>query len=77
MQLATALAAQPATAVRLTLEALRDADDKTLDELLAAGAPRAVLATMGSPDAYEGMMAFVEKRRPIFNRGPEPPDRSR
>ena len=76
VQLATELAAQPAMAVRLMLDALRDAEHKTLDELLAAERA-AVLSTMGSPDAYEGMMAFVEKRRPVFNRGPQPPDRPR
>ncbi len=76
VELASALAAQPAMAVRLMLEALRDAEDKTLDDLLAAERA-ALLATIGTPDANEGITAFVEKRRPVFNRGPEPRDRSR
>ena len=39
-------------------------------ELLAAERA-AVHATMGSADAREGMMAFLEKRPPIFNQ-PDP-----
>ena len=72
LELAVALAAQPAMAVRLMLGALHDSDDKTLDELLAAERA-AVHATMGSADAIEGMMAFLEKRPPVFNRLPDPP----
>ena len=29
---------------------------------------RAVMATLGSPDQLEGMRAFLEKRKPRFNR---------
>jgi enoyl-CoA hydratase len=66
--LASELAAQPRLAVRAMLDALHDSEDKTLDELLAA--ERAgVHATMGTPDAAEGIAAFLEKRRPVFNRG--------
>jgi enoyl-CoA hydratase len=64
--LATELAAQPRLAVRGMLDALHDCEHKTLDELLAAERA-AVHATMGTPDAREGMMAFIEKRRPVFN----------
>src|SRR5262249_10138159 len=64
--LAVQLAAQPATAVRMMLDALRDSEDKTLDELLVAER-NAVLATMNSPDALEGLTAFLEKRPPRFN----------
>ena len=64
--LAAELAAQPRLAVRAMLEALHDAEHRTLDELLAA--ERAgVHATSGSPDAQEGMRAFLEKRPPRFN----------
>jgi len=64
--LAAELAAQPRLAVKAVLDALHDSEDKTLDELLAA--ERAgVHATRGTPDAREGMLAFLEKRRPVFN----------
>ena len=64
--LAAELAAQPRLAVQAMLDSLHDSEDKTLDELVAA--ERAgVHATMGTPDAAEGIAAFLEKRRPIFN----------
>jgi len=66
IELAAELAAQPRLAVRGVLDALHDAEHKTLDELLAAERA-AVHATMGSADAREGMAAFLEKRPPVFN----------
>jgi enoyl-CoA hydratase len=65
--LASELAAQPRLAVEAMLDALHDSEDKTLDELLAAERV-GVHATMGTPDAAEGIAAFLEKRRPVFNR---------
>ena len=53
-------------AVRGMLAALHDAEHKTVDELLVAERA-AVHATMGTPDAAEGMKAFLEKRPPVFN----------
>lgn len=67
--LAAELAAQPRLAVEAMLDALHDAEDKTLAELLAAER-RGVHKTMGTPDATEGMMAFLEKRDPVFNQNP-------
>ena len=64
--LATELARQPRLAVKGMLDALHDAEHKTLDELLTAERA-AVHATMGTPDAREGMLAFLEKREPVFN----------
>ena len=64
--LAAELAAQPRLAVKGVLEALHDCEHKTVDELLAAERA-AVHATVGSADAREGMMAFLEKRPPVFN----------
>ena len=66
IQLAVDLAKQPRLAVKGMLDALHDAEHKTLDQLLAAERA-AVHATMGTPDATEGMMAFLEKREPVFN----------
>lgn len=64
--LAGELAAQPRLAVKGVLDALHDSESKTLDELLAA--ERAgVHATSGSADSKEGMRAFLEKRKPVFN----------
>lgn len=66
IDLAVELAAQPRLAVRAMLDALHDSEHKTLDELLAA--ERAgVHATLGTPDAAEGIAAFLEKRPPVFN----------
>ena len=64
--LAAELAAQPRLAVKAMLDSLHDSEDKTLDELLAAERA-AVHATSGTPDAREGILAFLEKRRPVFN----------
>ena len=66
IQVAVDLAKQPRLAVRGMLLALHDAEHKTLDELLVAERA-AVHATMGTPDAAEGMKAFLEKRAPVFN----------
>ncbi len=72
IELAADLAAQPRLAVRAMLGALDDPARRTLDELLAAER-RAVHETLGSADAREGMMAFLEKREPVFNRPPDTP----
>ena len=64
--LAAELAAQPRVAVKAMLDVLVGSEDRSLAELLAA--ERAgVHATMGSPDAEEGLRAFLEKRKPVFN----------
>lgn len=69
VELAVELAARPRLAVKAMLDALHDSEDKSLTELLAA--ERAgVHATLGTPDATEGIMAFLEKRRPTFNQQP-------
>lgn len=66
IELAVQLAKQPRLAVKGMLDALHDAEHKTLDELLAAERA-AVHLTSGTLDAREGMMAFLEKREPVFN----------
>ena len=64
--LAHELAAMPAIAVAGVLKAVVEAGEKSLAEGLAEER-RAVLATMGTADQREGMMAFLEKRKPVFN----------
>ena len=64
--LAAELAAQPRLAVAGMIHALHDAEHKTLEELLAAER-EVVHRTAGTPDAIEGMLAFLEKRAPVFN----------
>jgi enoyl-CoA hydratase len=64
--LATELASRPRLAVRALLDSLQDAEDKTLDDLLAAER-RGVHATLGTADNREGIRAFLEKRPPVFN----------
>ncbi|MBI3784626.1 MAG: enoyl-CoA hydratase/isomerase family protein [Deltaproteobacteria bacterium] len=68
--LARELADMPRIAVAGMLRCIVGAGDKPLAEGIAEER-RAVLATMGTPDQREGMMAFLEKRRPRFNRGSE------
>jgi enoyl-CoA hydratase/carnithine racemase len=64
--LAHELAAQPALAVRSIMEVIGSSQESSLEQLLQAER-RAVMATLGSPDAQEGMKAFLEKRKPVFN----------
>lgn len=65
--LAQELAEKPALAVAGVLQAVVGAGEKPLAEGIAAER-RAVRATMDTPDQREGIMAFLEKRRPRFNR---------
>jgi len=64
--LAHELASQPAIAVQGMLRCIVGSEGKTLDESLA-DERRALHDTMGSKDQIEGMMAFLEKRPPVFN----------
>jgi enoyl-CoA hydratase len=62
------LAAQPRLAIKSMLNTIVGFETKSLetsiaDELDAAAANR------GSADAQEGMRAFLEKRKPVFNQG--------
>ena len=60
------IAAQPRQAVKSMLDVVVGFETKTLDESLAdEGA--AVTANRGSVNSLEGMQAFMEKRKPVFN----------
>jgi enoyl-CoA hydratase len=65
--LAEELASMPRLAVRAMLGCLVGSETKTLEESLR-DERAAVHATLGSPDAAEGVRAFLEKRKPVFNR---------
>jgi enoyl-CoA hydratase len=64
--LAHELARQPAGAVRSMLNVIVGSEDKSLGELLTAERA-AIKANRGTADAKEGMMAFMQKREPVFN----------
>ena len=66
--LAAELADMPALAVAGVLRCVVEAGERSLEEGIAEER-RAVLETMGTPDQREGMLAFLEKRRPRFNQG--------
>jgi len=65
-EIAHELAAQPALAVQAMLRFIVGSEGKSLEEWVQ-GERRAVHDNFGTPDAAEGMMAFLEKRKPIFN----------
>lgn len=66
IKLAHELAAQPAMAISSMLGVIVGSEDKTLEQLLQAESV-AVKETLSGADAQEGMMAFIEKRKPVFN----------
>ena len=67
-ELARELAAMPATAVAEVLRCVVVSGEQSLEEGIAAER-RAVHATFGTPDQREGMLAFLQKRKPNFNQG--------
>ena len=62
------LAAQPRLAVKGVLDTVVNCDSKTLNESIE-DEKQAVKSTLDTPDSQEGMAAFAEKRKPIFNQG--------
>ena len=60
------LAKQPRQAVKSMLDVIVGHETKTLDESMA-DERAAVAANRGSADSMEGMRAFMEKRKPVFN----------
>ena len=66
IQLAKELANQPAKAVESMMKVLVNSSDRSLKELIAEER-QAVKDNSGTKDSLEGMTAFLEKRKPIFN----------
>ncbi len=66
LKLAHELAAQPAASVRGMLEVIVGSEERTLDELIQAER-KAVNDCRDAADSREGIAAFLEKRKPIFN----------
>ena len=52
--------------MKAVLDTVVGFETKTLDESIE-DEKRAVAATLGTPDSQEGMAAFLEKRKPVFN----------
>ena len=66
IQLANELANQPAKAVESMMKVLVNSSDRSLKELIEEER-QAVKDNSGTQDSLEGMTAFLEKRKPIFN----------
>ena len=67
-ELGEELAKQPRLAVKGMLDTLVGFETKTLQQSIE-DERAAVHLTQGTPDANEGMLAFLEKREPRFNQG--------
>ena len=66
IKLAAELANQPAKAVESMMKVLVNSSDRSLKELIEEER-QAVKDNSGTKDSLEGMTAFLEKRKPIFN----------
>tara|TARA_B100000676_G_scaffold1205_1_gene1097 strand:+ start:537 stop:1319 length:783 start_codon:yes stop_codon:yes gene_type:complete len=67
LSLAHELASQPAQAVKSMMKVLVNSSDRELEDLLLEER-KAVKANSETKDSKEGMLAFLEKRKPIFNK---------
>jgi enoyl-CoA hydratase len=67
LALAEELAAMPRRAVKAMLRCLVGSETRTLAESLQ-DERHAVHETLNTPDQIEGVTAFLEKRKPVFNR---------
>ena len=67
LSLAQELASQPAQAVKSMMKVLVNSSDRELEDLLMEER-KAVKANSETKDSKEGMLAFLEKRKPIFNK---------
>jgi enoyl-CoA hydratase len=68
VKLAHELAAQPALSVRGMLQVIVGSEDRSLQELIEAER-EAVNRCRDSADSQEGISAFLQKRKPVFNQG--------
>tara|TARA_B110000438_G_scaffold110685_1_gene108563 strand:- start:2147 stop:2935 length:789 start_codon:yes stop_codon:yes gene_type:complete len=66
IDLAQELAAMPRDAVRAMMNVIIDGEEKPLTSLIAEE-QAACTANRGNADSQEGMRAFLEKRKPVFN----------
>jgi enoyl-CoA hydratase len=67
LELGQELAAMPRLAVKSMMECIVGGELRTLEQSLA-DERAAVHSTFGSADALEGFQAFLQKRKPVFNR---------
>ena len=67
LSLAHELAAQPAQAVKSMMKVLVNSNDRELEELIIEER-KAVKDNANTKDSKEGMLSFLEKRKPIFNK---------
>ena len=67
LSLAHELAAQPAQAVKSMMKVLVKSNDRELEELLVEER-KAVKDNANTKDSKEGMLSFLEKRKPVFNK---------
>ena len=67
LSLAHELAAQPAQAVKSMMKVLVNSNDRELEELLVEER-KAVKDNANTKDSKEGMLSFLEKRKPVFNK---------
>jgi len=67
LSLAHELSAQPFQAVKSMMKVLVNSSDRELEDLLKAER-QAVRDNSGTKDSEEGMIAFLEKRKPEFNK---------
>ncbi|MEM8935033.1 MAG: enoyl-CoA hydratase/isomerase family protein [Pseudomonadota bacterium] len=67
LELAEELASMPRLAIKAMMTCIVGHETKTLEESLADERD-AIYATFDTPDRLEGFAAFVEKRKPVFNK---------
>ncbi len=66
IELAEELASMPRMAVKTMMESIVGSEERSLADMIKAER-EAVRACSNTPDLREGMMAFLEKRDPVFN----------